>query len=121
MAEPNQEAVLDAGALDALRALGGDDDPALFVEVVELYLSDAAVHVANLRSALEANDIRLLERTAHTLKSSSANVGALSFSKLCFELEKTARAEQLESAPSLVTAAEHQFTRVREALQAATG
>ncbi len=119
MAEALPEPVLDPAALEALRALGGDDDPSLFTEVVELYLDDARVHVTNLRAALTSGDVRLLERAAHTLKSSSANVGALGFSKLCFELEQAARAERLQSTPSLVERAEREFQAVCEALAAA--
>jgi HPt (histidine-containing phosphotransfer) domain-containing protein len=118
MADSNHDPVLDPAALDSLRALGGDDEPGLFLEVIELYLDDSATHVANLRSSLEANDVRLLERTAHTLKSSSANVGALGFSKLCLQLEQAVRNAQLDAAPSLVAAAEAQFARVQEALRA---
>jgi HPt (histidine-containing phosphotransfer) domain-containing protein len=118
MADSNHDSVLDPAVLESLRSLGGDDDPGLFLEVIELYLDDSATHVRNLRSALEANDLRLLERTAHTLKSSSANVGALGFSKLCFEIEQKVRTAQLETAPSLVAAAEAQFRVVQEALRA---
>ncbi len=121
MAEASQDPVLDPVALQALRSLGGDDDPSLFVEVIELYLDDARAHVANMRTALTAGDLRLLERSAHTLKSSSANVGALNFSKLCLELEQAARAERLQSAPTLVARAESEFQAVCDALAAARG
>lgn len=121
MAEASSEPVLDPAALQALRALGGDEDPSLFVEVIELYLDDARAHVSNLRAALANGDLRLLERAAHTLKSSSANVGALNFSELCREIEQAARAERLQSTPSLVERAEREFQAVCEALEAARG
>jgi len=118
MAHSDSDSVLNAAALDALRSLGDDNDSSLLLEVIELYLADAQVHVRNLRAAHAAGDVRLLERTAHTLKSSSANVGALGFSTLCFELEKRARQEQLDAAPSLIAAAESQFATVERALRA---
>lgn len=121
MANVSNEPVLDPETLDALRALGGDDDPGLFAEVIELYLDDAQTHVANLRAALDSGDLRLLERTAHTLKSSSANVGARGFSKLCFELEQAVRTSKLEAAPELVACAEARFRQVRDALRAVKG
>ena len=120
-AEASPEPVLDTDALQALRALGGDDDPSLFIEVIELYLDDARTHVTNLRAALSTGDLRLLERAAHTLKSSSANVGALAFSRLCLELEQAVRAERLQSTPGLVERAEREFQAVCEALEAAKG
>ena len=113
--------VLDESVLETLRALGGDDDPGLLVEVIDLYLEDAALRLRDLRAALEGADVRALERAAHTLKSASANVGAVAFSRLCFELEKSARNADLDAAPSLVARAEAQFLRVRGALEAARG
>jgi len=121
MTDSTNDPVLDEGVLETLRALGGDDDPELFNEVIALYLDDAAQHVVTLRSAIEQHDVRLLERTAHTLKSSSANVGAMTFSKLCLELEQAARETRLESTPSLVEAAERQFSLVRDALRTVRG
>lgn len=121
MADALNEPVLDSDTLEALRALGGDDDPGLFVEVIELYLEDAKTHVGNLRSALEAGDLRLLERTAHTLKSASANVGARGFSQVCSELEQSVRNARLDATPSLVSAAEVRFRAVEAALRAMQG
>lgn len=121
MADAPNEPVLDNDTLQTLRALGGDDDPGLLVEIIELYLDDAKTHVANLRAALNSGDVRLLERTAHTLKSSSANVGARCLSKVCMELEQAVRNAKLDAAPSLIASAEVQFRDVQEALRAVKG
>lgn len=111
--------VLDSEVLNALKELGGTDEPDLFVEIVDLFIQDAEQQVTHLQGALASGDIRLVERIAHTLKSSSANVGALRFSKLCFELEQLGRAAKVEEAAALVRDVSSHYVDVRKALEAA--
>jgi HPt (histidine-containing phosphotransfer) domain-containing protein len=56
-------------------------------------------------------------RAAHSLKSSSDNLGALALSGLCAELEAMCRMERMEGAPALVAAIEDEYDRVRAALE----
>ncbi|MCC7011788.1 MAG: Hpt domain-containing protein [Planctomycetes bacterium] len=112
------ESVIDAGVIAGLKELGGDEDPGLYLEVIELFLDDAAQQIVNLREAMARGDTRQLERIAHTLKSSSANVGALRFSKLCFEIEQLGRCSDLAHAGSLVERAAVQYDQVKAALEA---
>jgi HPt (histidine-containing phosphotransfer) domain-containing protein len=74
--------VLDPAALDEILAMTGGDR-SFVAAVVEEYLRDSAAIVADLRTA-EGTD---LQRLAHTLKSTSASVGALQLAGLCKELE----------------------------------
>src|SRR5882672_8455121 len=109
MSEPDHESVLDLETIATLKALGGTDEPDLFVELVDLFVSDTKTHIAALQRALDQHDLRLLERTAHTLKSSCANVGAVAMSRLCSEIEQLGRASKIEGAAQLVerTAAQY--------------
>ena len=66
-----------------------------------LFVEDAAQLVGKIETALSAGDARMLERCAHTLKSSSASLGAVRLSALCFELEKCGRSLALEDAVEL--------------------
>ena len=110
--------IVDTSVIASLKELGGEDDPGLFVEVVDMFLEDAEKHVDNLRTALASGDIKLLERTAHTLKSSSANVGAMRFSKLCFEIEQRGRSSQIDGVQALVEQAVRHYAEARLALEA---
>ena len=83
--------VLDLAVIDGLRELGGEEDPGLLSELIELFLSDAPQRLQELEAALEDGDLERLSRAAHTLKSSSANLGAVAFRRLCEELERSAR------------------------------
>jgi HPt (histidine-containing phosphotransfer) domain-containing protein len=119
MSDPQGVPVLDRDVVAGLKELGGTDEPGLFVELVDLFLEDAQRHLHSLETALATGDVRLLERTAHTLKSSSANVGALRFSSACSDIERRSRAAQLEGMTDLVERAGRHYDEAREALQAA--
>jgi len=96
--------------------LGGDEEPGLFVELVDLFLEDARGNFEALRAALERSDAEALEHTAHTLKSSCGNVGALPLSRICFQLEQLGRARRLDGAAELVRNALDEFDQVCLAL-----
>jgi signal transduction histidine kinase/CheY-like chemotaxis protein/HPt (histidine-containing phosphotransfer) domain-containing protein len=113
--EREAPAPLDASVLDSLRALQREDAPSVVERVVAAYLEHGPTQLAEAREALERRDHATLRRAAHTLKSSSANVGALRLSSLCRELEARAR-EAMPEDDDPVSPIEVEFTRVREAL-----
>ena len=86
------------------------------VELAGDFLSDAAARMERLRQALADGDADTLMLEAHTLKSSSANVGALQLSALCIELETMGRANSTDGAAPKVQALETEFERVKQAL-----
>jgi HPt (histidine-containing phosphotransfer) domain-containing protein len=110
--------IVDADVIQSLKDLGGDEDPGLFVEVVDLFLADAQKRLQVLERALASGDVKLLERTAHSLKSASANVGALRFSKLCFEIELRGRQAKTDGVCELVGEAARLYAESRSALEA---
>jgi HPt (histidine-containing phosphotransfer) domain-containing protein len=58
-----------------------------------------------------------LERAAHALKSSSANLGALGLSALFRDIESAGREKDLSRAASLVARTSGEFARVQAALR----
>jgi HPt (histidine-containing phosphotransfer) domain-containing protein len=97
-----------------LEMAGGDHD---FVdELVDTYLEDGASQVDALRAAAAAGDAPAIVRPAHTLKSSSATVGALALADLCRELEADGRAGSVPDAADRAAAAAQAFADVRAAL-----
>lgn len=121
MQNPRTEPVVDNAVLASLRELGGEDEPELVEELVELFLADAEGHVASLASASEGGDLQKLERTAHLLKSASANVGAARFAGLCRELERAGHGGDVPFARELATELVEHFREVRSALRSALG
>ncbi len=116
MDKSDEGPVLDPETIASLRALDLEDGSNLFLELVDIFVTDASTQIGHLRAALGTGDTGKLERAAHTLKSSCANIGAMHMSRLCFELEKLGRVGSLDGAPSLVQAAEQAFQRVKGAL-----
>ncbi|MET0382065.1 MAG: Hpt domain-containing protein [Burkholderiaceae bacterium] len=84
--------VLDAGCMAELRALDPEGKAQLVKRVLAAYLSSLAKHADQLREARADRAWEQVSRIAHTLKSSSASVGALALSALCADIEGLLRA-----------------------------
>jgi HPt (histidine-containing phosphotransfer) domain-containing protein len=108
---------LDPGVIEGLRELGGAEDPGLLVELIDLYLGDAPQRMAEIEQSLANGDWKLLERAAHTLKSASANIGALGLSELCKQLECQARKRDPHDCESLCKRSAEDLARVESALR----
>ncbi len=78
---------LDSKALNNLLDAGGEK---VLERVLNRYLDYLPPEMEKLAAASEAGDSDQLVALAHSLKSSSANVGAEQFSQLCAELEQQA-------------------------------
>jgi two-component system, sensor histidine kinase and response regulator len=65
---------------------------------------------------LEANNASAVKRVAHTLKGSSASLGARLMPPICEELEALGQSGDLVRAPDLLTRLEAEFGHVRDAL-----
>ena len=112
-----REGTLDGEVIASLRELNEEGGADLLAELVHLYLADTPSRIADLCRALDGQDHGALERAAHALKSSSANLGATALSKLFRELESAGRNHDLERANSLVRETREEYERVCEALQ----
>jgi signal transduction histidine kinase/CheY-like chemotaxis protein/HPt (histidine-containing phosphotransfer) domain-containing protein len=110
-------ATLDPAALDNLRQTVGDDEEFL-AELVETFLEDAPQMLADMRQAAESGDAPGLRLHAHSLKSNSAEFGAMSLSALSKQLEMMGKDNQLDGALPLVDQADAAFEAVKPALLA---
>ena len=107
---------IDSKALDEIRALQRSGAPSLLDKVVACYLDDAPRLAQSMREAIAAGDSGVLQRAAHTLKSSSATVGALRLAGLCKDMEARARAGNLAEVEHALNRIEIEYARVRAAL-----
>ena len=104
--------VLDDSVLDELReVLGGEVD-----KIIAVYLEDSPRLIAQLERAAVGGDPIALRVAAHTLKSSSANVGARTLSDAARELEHGARDGTLDKPEALVARIVTEFAQVKRAL-----
>lgn len=81
--------VIDPVTLNDLHAVAGEEAMTLWLDLVSCYLTDSPDLVQMLQTALEGEDRATMRHVAHTLKSSSASIGALPLSRLCAEVEST--------------------------------
>ena len=69
------EPIIDAEAIENLRALNPDDDSFL-KEIIGIFIEDTPARIAELRQAHAAGDVATFSRAAHSIKGSSSNLGA---------------------------------------------
>lgn len=99
----------DPEALTRLERFGGRK---LLHEMIALYLRSAANRLSAAEAGMAAGDAVAAENALHSLKSSSAQLGALRLSRLCEEGETIARAEAPASLASLLAASREELRRV---------
>ena len=116
--EEKPDAPLDETVLDSLRALDGGPD--LLVRIVETYLSSSDGLARALREAMEKGQPNGVAKAAHTLKSSSAQVGAHRVAALARELEGRGRAGSLDGVAELAESLTRELAQAQEALAALT-
>jgi len=78
----NQPAVYDPAVLAALPMVADGSEPEYAQELMTMFLQSTAQTLKDMVHAMAANDVRQLRRLVHTLKSSSAMVGALELANL---------------------------------------
>jgi CheY-like chemotaxis protein/HPt (histidine-containing phosphotransfer) domain-containing protein len=110
------ERVLDPEPLSQIRALQRPGAPSLLAKVIGVYLDNSPTLVQRLREAVAQGDAVALRETAHSLKSSSANLGAAQLATLCKELEQRGREQRIEGTAALLAEVQAKYSRVREAL-----
>ncbi|MBW4576092.1 MAG: response regulator [Aphanothece sp. CMT-3BRIN-NPC111] len=109
-------AAIDAKVLQELRDLGGEDDSNFLAEVIGSYLEDAPKLLEDISEAILQGDPISLERAAHTLKSTSASVGATALSQLCFELEAMSRIGVIKGITTSMSNIEAEYEKAKAAL-----
>jgi len=111
-----REAPVDPSVLAGLRELQDDDEPDLVEELIELFVAGVPPQLEALRKAVEAGDGATIARTAHNLKGSSGNMGAVRMQAIGAQLEEAGGSGELGGASVLISQLENEFERVRVAL-----
>jgi two-component system sensor histidine kinase RpfC len=105
----HEQPAVDPEALARLERFGGE---ALLREMVALYLANAPERMCAVESALDAGDVVAAESALHSLKSSSAQLGAMRLSRLCEAGEQITRGGKLSGVGDVVEACRAELERV---------
>jgi len=110
-------AVLDHQVLESIRSLDSQGNDELLNKVVGLYLDESSKSMAGLQQAASHRDWSSVRRTAHSLKSSSANVGAMRLAALFRQIEFDSQTEKFDRVEEQVSEAGQQHDLACRALR----
>jgi two-component system, sensor histidine kinase and response regulator len=109
---------LDHSAIEAVRQLDPDGNDRLLSRLIALYRDDSSQLLADIDNAMKTSDAEGVARAAHTLKSSSANLGATNVAAIARQIEHSARGGDLNDLASSVTKLRAQRTVALSELEA---
>lgn len=107
---------LDKKALDQIRYLETQGQPSILNQVIDAYLEVCPAVLAALLVGVQSSNAEAIEFNAHSLKSSSASLGASDFSALCRQLEHAGRSGVLDETGNLMAKLQRQYPQVCDAL-----
>ncbi|MCJ7443319.1 MAG: Hpt domain-containing protein [Methanotrichaceae archaeon] len=108
---------LDRSVLVSLRELQEKGEPDIVTEVGGLFLKYAPDKIFAIETAVKTSDTKALRVAAHSLKSSSAYVGALRLSAVSRELEEMGRAGIIENAAEKVEELKIEYRKAKSSLE----
>ena len=104
--------VLDQKIFAQLAELDPGGESGLIRQILQAYQESTTALVEQLSLAMAESDAETLRKAAHSLKSSSANVGAVGLSALLAEMESLGRQNRLEEALSIRDRTITEYNRV---------
>jgi signal transduction histidine kinase/DNA-binding response OmpR family regulator len=94
---------IDHKVLEKLKALQRAEAPRVLARIIQSYLKTSPQLVQAIQDAVAGSDATALHRAAHTLKSSSASLGAMNLVALCKDLETMGRTNEFSRAVTVLT------------------
>ncbi|MGH6608876.1 MAG: response regulator [Burkholderiaceae bacterium] len=108
---------LDMSVIERIRQMEQRGASRLLERLIETYATTAAKLMTDAERAFANDDGAALRHAVHTLRSSSANVGATALSQRFAAIERHARESQIQRARHDWPAARSEYERVLQALQ----
>ena len=105
--------VIDSQAIENLRALNPGDNDEFLREIAGIFLEDTPLRIAELDQSLNAGDVPKFIRAAHSIKGSSANLGAMALRAVAEKLEQQARKDGVNGGAAFVADIKAEFTRAQ--------
>jgi PAS domain S-box-containing protein len=111
---------IDQKVLDGLLDLAIGDNKNVVTEIIDMFVGDTPSVITSMRECVEKGQAHRLHELAHSLKSSSGALGAVSMAKLCATLEERGRKGTIDGASELVSQLDNEFNRAVSVLQGTT-
>lgn len=109
--------MLDPQAIERLRELDPGGQSKLLVRVADAFGTSVARLLPQMTTAFQARDVAAIRHVAHTLKSSSASIGAVKLSQLCADIEAVSREGRVDGLADAIAAFHREVTAVQGALK----
>ncbi|MGQ4646118.1 response regulator [Lyngbya aestuarii] len=110
------EEAIDTEVLANFRAMMGESASEILATLIDTYLEDTPSLLQTMKKAIAQQQPQVMQSAAHTLKSSSASLGAISLSQLCQQLENLGSHTTTVAKP-VMSQMETEYERVKIALQ----
>lgn len=107
---------IDPSALEQYREFMGDEADAFIEDIINTFITNAPELLASMEQALSDDDKETFVRSAHTLKSNSATVGATLLSSQAADLESSGKMEVLSGLVTRVAETKKELSTVIAAL-----
>ncbi|MBT3352014.1 MAG: transporter substrate-binding domain-containing protein, partial [Nitrospinaceae bacterium] len=115
LSAPSDE-ILDLEHLSAMAKLGEASGEDILKKLIDKFFSDTPQRLSSLKEVLAGGDAQALEQQAHSLKGSSANLGARRMAEVCERLEQSAHENRIEGAEELLAEVTQEYQHAKEAL-----
>ncbi len=112
--------IIDPEAINNLRELSPDDDEFL-IEIIDIFLEDTPQRIAELESSLASQDVETFGRAAHSIKGSSANLGAMHLRGAAEKLEHHSKDVGLSDTEDMIAEIKSRFAAATAELNKITG
>ncbi|MDB6127968.1 MAG: Hpt protein [Verrucomicrobia bacterium] len=105
--------IIDQQALENLRELNPGDNDAFVREIRDIFFQDTPQRLAELEECLASGDAVKFSRTAHSIKGSSTNLGAIGVRDVAEKLEAESKTKPVSSLVDLVESLKMEYARAK--------
>lgn len=109
--------VLDEASLQRLHELDPQGENHVVERVLRAFATSLVRLLPKAQQALAQSDTQALRHVVHTLKSSSASVGALQLSRCCTEIDNCLRLQQVQGLADRLAVLDAECTRALAAVR----
>lgn len=107
---------LDSDTLDVIVDLM-DGDAEMIFDLVDTLTETTPELIEELAKGVSASDANQIREYAHSLKSSNAQLGAMTFADLCLQMETMGKTNDLMDADKVLRMIQEEYERVNQALE----